>query len=260
MKNLLMILVFSMAMSVFGQTTPKTAREILGPKFIEFNEAALTWGAIANHYTSNDTLPIPFSRDTLKKCAQENKEGKADYYLVPILGLTNDELLSFWKIESNCLPLQTTTIGWRLINFFDEKDLYFSWSEEERQATRRGVKILSAPDYLEAVATISLTRDEEKTSNFTKFYFSPRILDDVRYKEFLPHDVAIVYSANIRQREALVLYFPKENFVPISIRPNEFSFVVFGQGQNDAIVFEFKKGLRSFTGEIQYDVSVLDSR
>lgn len=259
MKNLLMILVWSMAVSVFGQTNPSTAREILGNKFIKFEEASQIWGAISGRYIY-DSLPIPFSQDILKKCAQENKTGKADYYLVPILGLTNNDLLSFWKIESNCSPLSTTELGWRLINFRDENNLYFSWSEEERQAAKRGAKMLSASDYLEAVATISLTRNEEKTSNFSKFYFSPQILGDFHYQEFLSKDLAIVYSANVSQREALVLYFPKENFVPVSVRPNEFSFVQFEQGQNDAIIFEFNKGLRSFTGEINYEVSVLDSR
>lgn len=259
MKNLLMILVLLMAVSVFGQTTPKTAREILGNKFIKFEEAAQMWGAISGRYV-NDSLPIPFSQDILKKCAQENKSGKADYYLVPILGLTNNDLLSFWKIESNCLPLPTTEIGWRLINFRDENSLYFSWSEEERQIAMRGAKMLPASDYLESVATISLTRNEEKTSNFTKFFFSPQILGDSRYPEFSPKGLAVIYSANISQREALVLYFPKENFLPVSVGPNEFSFVLFEQGRNDAIIFEFNKSLRSFAGEINYEVSVLDSR
>lgn len=260
MKKAIVIAIFSMAVFAFGQTKTKTAKEILGKNFIEETEAAAIWGAITNHQLKNSNWPIKFSRDTLEKCARENKSGKADYYLVPILGLTSDGLLAFWHIGSNCLPLETTIAGWRLIDFLSGKSLCFSWSEEDSLASQRGTKILSAADYLEVIATISLLRNEEKTSNFSKFYFSSQGLENYRYPEISLKECAVVYSANVQEREALVMRFPKENFMPISVKPNEFSFITFGDKQNNALVFELRNGLRSFTGEIKYDVSVLDSK
>ncbi|MEI6529214.1 MAG: hypothetical protein WCN88_02280 [Candidatus Falkowbacteria bacterium] len=255
MRTTLLLLVFSMSATVFGQTSQEAVKDILGERFISQTQAKIVW-----HEQKSDELLIPYSEAVLNECWRLSAIGEADYYLVPILGLNKEKLSIFWNIISPDIPLQVGQPAWRLINFKDNRILFFSWEEESLKASEKGMTLLSTLDYLEAVATINLVHGADKSSNFSKFYFSCESLpadNNGVEGDFFTKGKTIVYSANLSSREALVLDFPKENFLPGSLKPNEFSFVIFAKGQNEVIVIQFEKALSSLKekSEIDYDVS-----
>lgn len=259
MKLSLLLLVLSCSIFVSGQTAQETAKNILGERFISQAEAKIAW-----HEIQSGDISIPYSEDVLDQCWRESASGEADYYLVPILGLDKSRLATFWNIISPDMPLVVSEPGWRLVNFKDGRILFFSWEEESFEASGNGMKLLSSLDYLEAVATISLVQKIDKSSDFLKFYFSSESLpadNNGMEGDFFTKAKTIVYSANLSSREALIIDFPKENFLPGSLKPNEFSFVIFAKGQNEVIVIQFEKGLSSLKEkkEIDYDVTSTES-
>lgn len=259
MRTTLLLLVSCLSATVFGQTSQGTAKDILGERFISQTEAKIVW-----YETKSEEILIPYSEAVLTECWRLSVRGEADYYLVPILGLNKTKLSTFWNIISPDIPLLVGQPGWRLINFKDNRILFFSWEEESTQASEKGMILLPTLDYLEAIATINLVCGTDKSPNFSKFYFSSESLpadNNGVEGDFFTKGKTIVYSANLSSHEALVLDFPKENFLPGSLKPNEFSFVIFAKGQNEVIVIQFEKALSSLKAqtEINYDVTSTES-
>ncbi len=258
MKTPLLLLGILISVAAIGQTSSETARDILGDRFITQIEAANAW--CEPHVTE---MPIPYTKEVLAKCRGESARGEADYYLVPSLGLNEKRLATFWSIKSPDLPLQASRSGWRLINFKPNRFIYFSWSEESEGAAEKGMKMLTPLEYLEAIATISLTRKIDKGANFEKFYFSPETLladNNGVEGEFFSKNKTVVYAANLSGREAIIIDFPKENFMTESLKAKQISFMIFAHSQNEETIIEFEQALASLQGkEINYVVTSIGS-
>jgi hypothetical protein len=244
------------ALSAFGQISPEKAKEILGNKFISREEAADSWAWMA-HTDAAETklMNIPYSENQLKQCALANTQG-ADFYLVPVFGLERSELSVFWNIRAQALPLKTSLAGWRLINFAKKQELCFSWQDEKDRAKEQGLKLLPALDYLELVATIKIVRGEDKTRSFAEFFFSTEAVDS-QDEDDVAGDKVVVFAANLAQRTALLISFPQEKFLPASVKPQEISFIVLGDGQTTFCLRQIKTFVSVPPGGADYSVSTI---
>ncbi|MFA5131629.1 MAG: hypothetical protein WC467_04420 [Patescibacteria group bacterium] len=259
MKSKLLLLGLLISTVVLGQTSQETARDILGDRFVSQAEALTAW-----HEPNRAELPIPYSVEVLAKCRGESVRGEADYYLVPSLGLNEKQLGTFWSIKSPDLPLKAGQSGWLLINFMRNRFLHFSWTEEKKEMTEEGMKMLTPYEYLEAVATISLVKRVDKGTNFEKFYFSPETLppdNNGVEGDFYSKSKTVIYSTNVLKREALIIDFPKEDFMSESLKPKEISFLIFARGQNEETIIEFQEPLVSLYGkrDVSYEVTSIGS-
>ncbi len=261
MKKLVLLLFLIPLLNVWGQVSPQKAREILGERFISRQEASVFWSKLTYKVTNDQEIGatnapeeiIPYSETTLRKCLEKNTNG-SDFYLVPVFGLNTSDLAMFWKIHSPALPLKVSGVGWRLVDFSSNPEMYFSWQEEKDEAARQGLTLLSALDYLEVSATISLTRGKDKTSNYKKFFFSTENLVNVNNAKA---DKAIIFAANLQEKEALILDFPRECFIPALIKPEEISYIILGDKQTTFSSVCLKNYLKLPPEGIDYQISVI---
>ena len=259
MKKLAVLLFLMPLLNVWGQVSPQKAREIMGDRFISRQEASVFWSKLSYKVINDQAAGLveteevlPYPEDMLQECVNQNAQG-SDFYLVPIFGLDFTDLSAFWKIHSPNLPLRVSESGWRLVDFSVNSKIFFSWQAENEEAVKRGMKLLSALDYLEVVATINLTRGKDKTSNYKKFFFSTENLVGSDGS----HDKTVIFAANLKGKEVLLLDFPQECFIPAVIKPEEISFIILGEKQTTFFSVCLKNHLDLPAGGVDYEVSVV---
>ncbi len=248
--------VFLFVVSAFAQTTPVKASLILGNNFVAQSEVVSAWGTLIKSPLLTSELVIPYSDELLEKCAESNRLGETNFYLLPLVGLSKKQLSAYWNFFTTDIILINSKGAWRLINFQTNQELSFSWSKERAAAAQLGMSTLPALEYFELSASLYLARRVDVSKNFSEFYFSKESIDSNR-SSFNLDDQTIIFGTNLSRREALVIEFPKENFLPGFLKPSGFSYLVFGEGEeaNEFYVIEFTKPLCSFEPKKDYEIS-----
>jgi hypothetical protein len=207
MKKLTLLIVSLLfAGTIKPQTTENLAKIIFGDNFISKDSAYAAWKEIDPSIEPLSLDTIPYSEATLKKYALKNENNQGQYYLVPTLGLTRTSLEKFWHFNTDTGGPETSAT-YRLINFAQATQK--SWQDYDQQIesmTAVSEDIIPMLDYVEAIATISLTKKSTAVSSQLQFFF---INDLVDKNNMIIFSTLITDSIN----EVVAMEFPKKNFV-----------------------------------------------